>query len=203
MTVESNFWNWFVQHESDLFAFDPNQNFEREKLFGGLASELQRVHPDLTFEFGPPGDTRELVISAAGIKEAFPAVVSLTRAAPTFDRWRFTAFRPRRSPINIVQIGDLRIDPRDVQFTLLDNGRIAGIHLFMPGFRKDHTRFEQIGYLLLDEALGEYDVEMRLGLIKMLSTAVPTAGTRYALPELPARFDELTARLDGRGPKPS
>jgi hypothetical protein len=49
--------------------------------------------------------------------------------------------------------------------------------LFIPGFREDDVALQQIGYLLLDGALGEYDVETRLGLIKMLSTGQLESGT--------------------------
>ena len=75
--------------------------------------------------------------------------------------------RPRRWPISVVEIEGKRIDPKDVQFSLLDNGgKMAGLHLFIPGFQESDVDIKQIGYLLLDEALGEYDVETRVGLIK-------------------------------------
>jgi hypothetical protein len=164
-TTQDAFWNWFIQHEVELFNFDPDQEIEREKLFDELATQLQKVSRNLTFEFGPKGPTREFVISAAGIKSAFPAVVRLAEAAPGLDRWQITAFRPRRAPVMTIEIGDNSVDPRDVQFSLLNNGKMAGIYLFIPGFREDDVAFKQIGYLLLDEALGEYDVETRLGLI--------------------------------------
>jgi hypothetical protein len=83
-----------------------------------------------------------------------------------------------------------------VQFCLLDDGKTAGIYLFIPGFREDDADLKQIGYLLLDETLGEYDVESRLGLIKMLSPASQKEGERYPLAELAARFDELISQLD-------
>ena len=51
------------------------------------------------------------------------------------------------------------------------------------GLRKqeDDVDLKQIGYLLLDEALGEYDVETRLGLIKMLSPETSTNGPPLSL----------------------
>jgi len=197
MTPPDTFWNWFTQNEAELFEFDPTRETERERLFDRLATEIHKVHRDLTFEFSPPGPKREFVVSAAGIKAAFPDVVRLVNAAPALPRWQFTAFRPRRSPINLVQIGDMCVDPRKVQFSLLDNGKIAGLHLFIPGYRESDSRFKQIGYLLLDEALGEYDVETRLGLIKMLSPDTHTEGDRYPLDRLPALFDQLVSRLEG------
>jgi hypothetical protein len=203
MRTEEKFWNWFVMHEAELFEFDPSLEVERERLFDQLAAALQKVDPDLAFEFGPNGARREFVISAGGVKRAFPAVVALAKAAPPLDRWSVTAFRPRRSPINPVDFQGKHIHPDDVQFTLLDNGKTAGIYLFIPGFRDDSVPLKSIGYLLLDEALGEYDVETRLGLIKMLPPEAHTEGTRYPLPNLPKHFDRLVARLEGRSGRSS
>jgi hypothetical protein len=203
MNTENAFWNWFMLHEAELYEFDPQRVTERENLFGRLATELHKVHSDLVFEFGPKGPRREFVISAGGIKDAFPAVIGLAHAAPNLERWQFTAFRPRRTPINVVEIEGKRIDPRDVQFLLVDNGKIAGLYMFIPGYRDGDVDLKQIGYLLLDEALGEYDVETQLGLIKMLSPDASTEGDRYPLPDLPALFDQLVARLEGRSGNPS
>jgi hypothetical protein len=143
------------------------------------------------------------VISADGLKGAFPAVVSLAKAAPELPRWQVTAFRARRTLINIVEIGGKCVDPDDVRFSLLDNGKIAGIHLFIPGFREGDVALTQIAYLMLDEALGEYDVETRLGLIKILSPETRTDSERYPFAELPALFDALIAKLEGKSGRPS
>jgi hypothetical protein len=199
MTPHAYFWRWFIQREPQLFEFDATREAGRETIFNEIAHELHKVDPDLTFEIGPHGTPkREFIVSAGGIKRAFPAVVSLVGAAPTLHRWQITAFRPRRSPISAVEIGRKRVDPRDVQFSLLDNGKMAGLHLFIPGFREDDLDLKQIGYLLLDEALGEYDVESRLGLIKMLSPQTPTDWERHQFADLPSFFDRLVSRLEGR-----
>jgi hypothetical protein len=99
MAVQQEFWNWFNRHEEELFAFEADQ----ERIFDQLATALQRVDRDLTFEFGPRAAIREFVISAGGIKRAFPSVSALALAAPTLDRWRVMAFRPRRSLSNVVE----------------------------------------------------------------------------------------------------
>ena len=176
---------------------------DREIIFDELAAQLQKVDPDLDFEFGPRGTRREFVISAGGIKRAFPAVISLVNVAPSLNRWRVTAFRPRRAPLHVVEFGGKCVDPEHVQFSLLDNGKTVGIYLFIPGFRESDVELKQIGYLLLDGTLGEYDVESRLGLIKMFPPDTPTDGDRYPLADLPALFDGLVARLEGRAVKPS
>src|SRR5262249_45342866 len=112
MLKEHIFWTWFLQHADELMHFES----DREAIFDALAAELQKVNPDLTFEFGPKkGDVREFVISASGIKMAFPAVESLAAAAPQLKHWKVTAFRPRRPIGNIIQLGDHRIDPAQVE----------------------------------------------------------------------------------------
>jgi len=199
MTAQEEFWSWFIQHESEMLDFEA----DRDRIFDQLATALRRVDPDLVFEFGPKNTKREFVISAGGIRRAFPTVVSLVNSAPvSLDRWQVTAFRPRRWPPNMVEFRGKRVHPKDVQFSLLDNGKIAGIYLFIPGFREDDADLKQIGYLMLDDTLGEYDVESRLGLIKMLSPDTRTDEERYPLDELPALFDELVSKLEGHSGRP-
>ena len=199
MTAQQEFWNWFIQHERELFDFETN----RENVFNKLAAALRKVDPHLTFEFGPKDAKREFVISAGGIRQAFPAVSALADAAPTLERWRIMAFRPRRTAASTIEFRGKRVDPKGVQFSLLDNGTTPGLYLFIPGFRDDDADLKQIGYLLVDEALGEYDVEARLGLIKMLAPETSTAGDRYPLSDLSERFDQLVTRLEGLSGKPS
>jgi hypothetical protein len=192
-TAESKFWQSFQKYENALFDFERDQ----ESLFTRLATELQRVHPDLTFEFGPKNKdgTREFVVSAGGIKSAFPSVVALVGAAPSLKCWKITAFRPRRWPLNSLDYGGKHVDADDVQFTLLDNGEMVGIYLYIPGYIEGDANFGQIGYLMLDDALGEYDVETGVGLIKMFSIDAPKENNRQPLAELPAKFDQLQAKL--------
>jgi len=90
-----------------------------------------------------------------------------------------------------------------VEFSLLDNGKVAGIRLFIPGFQEGDADWKQIGYLLLDDALGEFDVESHLGLIKMYPLEAATSEKRYSFLELPLLFDRLVSRLGGRSGMPS
>lgn len=70
---------------------------------------------------------------------------------------------------------------------------MPGIRLFILGYQETDSDMKQIGYLLLDESLGEYDVESRLGLIQMLSPDTRTGEQRRPFAELPKRFDEFVA----------
>ena len=194
MDKEQSFWNWFVRHEDELMHFER----DRESVFDALSMELARVHPDLTFEFGPEQNQhREFVISAGGIKAAFPAVESLVASAPDLPAWTVIAFRPRRTTINVIELGAYRIDPDDVQYSLLRCDNKLGVYLFLPGYADGDASIAEIAYLFLDEALGEYDVETKLGLIKMLPADIEVEGPRFPLRDLPAHFDEASASLMG------
>jgi hypothetical protein len=193
LSSQEAFWQWFQAHENELYDFE----IDLERIFDEFGKRLNRVHPDLCFEFGPKTDWREFVISAGGLREAFPAAFSLIAAAPRLERWRFMAFRPRRTSLSSVQIGEVCLEPSDVEFSLLTKGSAIGIQLFIPGLNENDASLKQIGYLMLDEALGEYDVETKVGLIQMLPPEAPRTARRYVLPELPALFDGLLARLAG------
>jgi hypothetical protein len=56
---------------------------------------------------------------------------------------------------------------------------------------------------LLDKALGEYDVETRLGLIEFLLPDARTDGKRFPLIDLAPLFDKLVAQIERRYGKPS
>jgi hypothetical protein len=194
-----SFWKWFTSNDRMLFDFEKDQ----DRLFDKLALKLRRIDLNLTFEFGPKIENRrEFVISAGGIKSAFPAVIELLRIAPTLEHWQITGFRPRRPPICIVELRGKSVDPTRVEFTLIDNGKDIGIYLFLPGYDQADATWTEIGYLLLDEALGEYDVETKLGPIGMLELDAPQKGKRYPLAELPQIFDTHFLTLRQRAGNP-
>ena len=190
---EQAFWKWFEKEEEQLFNFEQDP----DRVFSRLGVALANVAPELTFEFGPSREgVREFIVSAGGIKAAFPAVEALVAAAPALPRWSFVKFRPRRSPIMELSYGGKTVDPESVQFSLLTNGRELGLYLFFDGYdEKEKAVWGQIGYLLLDEALGEYDVETKVGLIEFYRSDARQDIARFPLPRLPELFDEKFATL--------
>jgi hypothetical protein len=59
----------------------PTMRLNAKDCSTSLRLSFRRSMDILLFEFGPRGSTREFVISAAGIKDAFPGVVRLANAA--------------------------------------------------------------------------------------------------------------------------
>ncbi|XHS76316.1 hypothetical protein ACFJGW_11245 [Burkholderiaceae bacterium UC74_6] len=186
-TPEADFWSWFQKNQATLFDFEPDQ----ERTFDRLAAEMHKVHRSLTFEFGPKdGDRREFVISADGIRDAFPKVEALFAAAPSLPKWKFVKFRPRRDPFDL-QYNGVSVKANSISVLLQPDGQKAGLTVVIPGYTKaSHKTYAGIAFLVLDQALGEYDVETRVGFIDVQA---PSAATASAVPlsQLPAAFDSF------------
>jgi hypothetical protein len=184
---ESDFWTWFQQNEDEIFNFEKDQ----EVVFDKLAARMQKVNPSLTFEFGSKEDgKREFVISADGNKKAFPSVEKLYTAAPQLKKWKVIKFRQRREPFDM-NYGGISVRAATVTVSITRDGSKAALTVLIPGYTESKREsYAGIGFLLLDQALGEYDVETRVGVIDF---AAPSAryGQVRTLADLPKAFDEL------------
>jgi hypothetical protein len=187
MTREESFWHWFQKNEDALFHFEQ----DREGIFSGLTSEMHKVNPSLTFEFGPEVDNRrEFTISADGIKQAFPEVEALYAAAPSLPRWKFIKFRQRHALSEISYKG-ITVKPQSVALRVVPGGAVVDITVFMKGYTQAaQETYTGIAFLFLDQALGEYDVETRVGQIRVDSISKAPAQTS-SLQDLPTTVDHL------------
>jgi hypothetical protein len=156
---------------------------------------MRKVHPDLVFEFGPiENNRREFVISAGGLKSAFPFVDSLYSRAPNLACWNFTKFRPRRIPMEI-KIGDIRVSPDDVEVTIQADGEKAGLTVYLRGLdKKREDQYLQAAFLFLDQAIGEYDMEIKVGFIEIKPFEQSTKFQRLNLLSLQTVFDTFMSR---------
>lgn len=190
---EARFWRWFVDNESRMFGFERNQ----ELLMNALMKELHRIDRRLTFEIGSNSEgVRELILSADGNREAFPAVIRLADAAPALPRWKIVKFRPRRTEPCLIGIGGLEFSSEDILVTLEPEGTRIGVTLYLG----DAEHFEErvvghIGFLILDYTLGEYDVETLVGSVSFHPRETSTKQPKLPLRELPSAFDQLTKSL--------
>lgn len=186
---EIKFWSWFEKNQNMLFNFEKDQ----ERVFDKLAAAMRKVHPELTFEFGPiENGTREFVISADGLKDAFPAVEALFLSAPELSLWKFIKFRPRREVMTI-QMGDVKLNPSDLAVALEPDGKKTGLTVFVKGY--DETKKSQllhVVYLMLDQAIGEYDMETKVGFIEMRPYEELSPCKKHDFGDLAENFDKFT-----------
>jgi len=160
-------------------------------MLDSLGAALAKVDPNLTFELGPQTARRDFVLSADGIRAAFPEVEALYGAAPKLENWRLIKFRPRRSPSTTLTLNGRHFDPARARFLLVkdDPGKV-GIVRFLEHYSKaEHDLFAKAGFLILDEALGEFDIETRVGAIDFWGADSPHYARSRPLAELPTAFD--------------
>jgi len=190
---EDAFWKWFQANDSCLFSWEKDP----ESTFRTLTEQLGRINADLTFEFGPVvNGRRDFVISASGIKAAFPAVEALYSKAPTMSRWNILKFRQRRMPMQDIEFEGKTVRVEDVRYLMAKDDDKIGLLLFFDGYNeREAAILDQIGYLFLDQALGEYTVEMHVGFIEFRSESSEYFSQSSPLSELPAHFDVHMGRL--------
>jgi hypothetical protein len=187
---EQKFWSWFLDNEERLLNFEQ----EQDVIFGEMHSRLKQVDEDLVFEFGPNLDNggREMVLSAGGIESTFPAVEALHSAAPKLDKWSVVKFSPRRNPLNDLLYMGKTVSVEDVYYLLVDDisPDKIGIMLFLKDYNEaESSIWWELGFLFLDQALGEYDVGTKLGTIIIDSTMSEYNVDTSPLVELSDEFD--------------
>jgi len=163
---EQQFWDWFIKSEEMLFQLlSPDH-----KLWHELSKRLRAVDSNLTFEVGTQPEAngrRQLAISADGIRDSFASVEALADTAPSLQRWNIVRFRPPVQDYadNELQMHDEKVAGSDIDCVLAPNetGTI-NVCLRIPGCPEVNDRkYAHIGFILLDMALGEYDVECSVG----------------------------------------
>jgi len=163
-TKEEIFWVWFTQNQKTYYNDVENLDI-RDEIFNKLTENLNKVNPNLSFEFSPihQNKIRELSISAEGIKDEFPSVIKLIEAAPKINNWQFNSFR-QRVPDDYfeIQYGEIKIGYDDIFFRYADDNGKIGIEL---NIRDYNNETQNAIYILLDGLIGEYDVTMRIGWI--------------------------------------
>ena len=191
MTKEEVFWEWFRANEARLFDFES----DRDVVFSELSRELKKVHSDLVFEFGPKNERRDFVVSADGIKAAFPAVMNLVDKTRRLERWNIIKFRQRGKPeVNMVLNGE-KLSSDQFQFTIEPDGDKVGIHRFTSTatIKTATISSHKAGFLFFDNCLGEYDMEMKVGFIEFEPASEQSVLVKQPLSKLPETFDKFTS----------
>jgi hypothetical protein len=157
-TKEDKFWKWFVKNEPSMFDFEKNQ----EAVFDSISEKLNVYREGLVFEFSSiKNGKREFVISADGLIELFPAVELLVGSAPALERWKVIAYRPRMKDYENLDLNyaGKQFSPSNIWvYSRVEDGGFDVI-IYHPEYQeKDRNFFVSGTYILLDTALGEYDV---------------------------------------------
>lgn len=177
------FWTWFSAHAAELRA-DKDMRHTME----AISAEIEKEQPGVFAEIGGDGADRTLVLSAGGDKKLFPAVEALYAGRPaSVPGWKIVAFR-QRDQMGTIELGGKKLDPATMKFVAAkENGKLS-IIVFVPGFTTNEEFGEGL-FIVLDHAVGEHDMESKIGGIdfQALDKASPDA---RPLAELPALIDK-------------
>lgn len=184
------FWTWVAAHLDELKAVKTGH----EPVTEALSKELEKVEPGLVFELGVGTKTFELIISADGDQKHFPMVKRLVAAATPLPGTTVIAFRPRKEVDGFsMQLGEQKLGGSNLWFTAKPDAEHPGliaVTLYVEGMT-DATaeQMKNAAFMLLEAAVGEFDLETKIGVIDIVAApARPTAGQKK-LKELPATLD--------------
>ena len=193
------FWQWFCSNVERFNRFEDDQ----EHLMDQIIEQLRLIDENLVCEISSAvTGNRELVVSADGIKESFPSVVELTNAAPEIPGWTVTAFRPRMDVTQFtLQYDGRKLAAKDFYFSLQSKDEEITLFLYVPGLTDESRNdFVNASYVLLDMAIGEYDVTTKIGyIVHRVLPHDPESEGLLPLTELPREFDELHVKLNQSG----
>ncbi len=183
------FWNWVRAHTAELKSTRTGQ----EPVLNELSAELNKAAPGVVFELGVNSTPFEFILSADGVMEHFGAVMRLTAAAGEVPGMKVVAFRQRKKIDGLeLRVDEQKIAANNVMFVSSkdkDPAKLA-LDLYIEGYDEKNAELVERGaFLLLDTAIGEYDMETKVGGIRFHGFPAP-AGAK-ALPQLAAEIDAL------------
>lgn len=85
------FWQYFLDHLSDLEAMDSAD----DPAYGDLLEALQRIDRGLYIQFCSNPGMNELIVTAEGKTGLFPLVERIVSLAPAVANWEFFALKPK------------------------------------------------------------------------------------------------------------
>ena len=165
-TPHQDFWTWF--QKSRFLSTDGQQVVEQ------LGKRAKSIHECIVFEIGPPDQRpRELIISADGIREAVEHVEALADAAPPMEDWTITRFRPRLARFQDMQLnfGEVTAKAENMRFIARRDDALVDVAIFADWYDDPRRQPDGPAFIMLDMALGEYDVMCRVGHIEMYPLA--------------------------------
>ncbi len=190
---EKEFWDWFAANEEKYYLNDETKG----PLLKEMYDKLQEYHTGLTYQFSlnEENKKKEFVISADGIRENFPAVTNLVEVAPKLERWEIIAFRPRITDEFTLQLGNKTFGFEDVYFLLAQEPSSISLQLHIRGY-EDSELYKQAAFIILDNMLGEYDMETRIGTIEFMALDEGKKEGLHNIRELPGIVDHLFQQMN-------
>tara|TARA_R110002049_G_scaffold297516_1_gene486500 strand:- start:3316 stop:3969 length:654 start_codon:yes stop_codon:yes gene_type:complete len=170
------FWTWFTKSQNRFLFLSEIDGEEKENLLDEFLIELHKFNENIYFEIGGHEDDEkvELIISAEGQMEFFPAVEKLTSCAPDYKSWEIIAFKPAMGKGFSLDYRGKKFDPEKIIFIPLNsksNPNSIGLNICYPEFEESEEEIFVNGtYLILDTILGEKSTTLDIDYLEVIKT---------------------------------
>lgn len=188
MPVEE-FWQWWADGGRERLERTFRGEIPHDQaLFDEVEQRIHAIAPTLAFEFYSGTHTEfALTVTAEGISAFRGAARRWLNAAPASDAWEFSDVRGRKDDFNIT-FGGVTAHCDDLRFNIQPGQAVLNLGVYHPAFAELENA-PHLGFLLLDGAIGERAVELRIGRIDWLQEPGP-ASTVDELREAVAALEE-------------
>lgn len=180
------FWTWFAANAAALHASSPIDTMNK------VTDQLLTIDPGVIAEIGGDQGDRTLVITADGKKAKFPVVEKIVAAKPAapIPGWNVVAFRQRSNgDMPVIEMDGAKVSLASTKFVAEPAGDKLDVTVYVAGPDDEDSR-AQIGFLVLDHTIGEYDMETRIAGIDFAPIAKAPKDAKQ-IAELPAMVDAL------------
>jgi hypothetical protein len=174
----ADFWSWWADGRDRVAAAIAGGGFD-EGLVDDISRAVRTIDPAMAWELAP-GRAAEhaFCISPEGNPELRQAALRWLATAPPADsKWEYHASRQPSPALQSLEVGGFRVELGEMRaISSWDaSRRRVDVRLWHPMFPQlpDPVRL-QVGFLFLDNLLGEDDVERWVGQIDLLEA--PTGG---------------------------
>lgn len=170
------FWKWFDKNQNRFLFLSDITELEKDELMAEFLRELHKFNEDVYFEIGGDSDDdkMELIITAEGFVEHFPAVEKLTSVAPEYENWEIIAFKPPMGTGFSLNYQDKKFDSEKIIFIPLmakEDPKAIGLNVCYPDYdESEREAFVNGTYLILDTILGEKSTTLDINHIEVIKT---------------------------------
>ena len=195
----TRFWDWWRSEGAAATEAALAQG-EPQRMIAAFTARVGAIHPQLGWELGEGsfGSEHVLMVTPNGDPALRPLARRWLLAAPGSDPvWEYADARRAMAEVDgaTTVLGDSTIDLASAQAEARVNGATLDVTVFHPVFADTPDEQRTIaGFLLLDWALGETDVETWIGEVSTTAIkpldAVPLSGLRAVVRQLREQFTD-------------
>ena len=179
------FWTWFKKNQNKFLFLSDIDEEVKESLMNEFLGELHKFNENVYFEIGGHKDDEkvELIISAEGNLDFFPAVEKLTNSAPTLKNWEIIAFKPPMGKGFSMDFRGKVFDPKKIIYIPLNSKsdpKSIGFNVCYPDFDITEEEIYITGtYLILDTILGEKSAAIDIDYMEVIKTPEDIANYNF------------------------